>query len=59
MVSELGPLIVEQYKITEQAFGPKLIKQLYDVMDQVIAAERAPIPRIALPAKTDCANIKV
>ncbi|HJV94165.1 MAG TPA: homoprotocatechuate degradation operon regulator HpaR [Azonexus sp.] len=59
LVSELGPLIVEQYKIIEQAFGPELIKQLYEVMDKVIAAERAPIPRIALPAKKDWANIKV
>lgn len=59
LVAELGPLIVEQYKIIEQAFGPDLIKQLYEVMDKVIAAERAPIPRIALPAKKDWANIKV
>lgn len=59
LVSELSPLIVEQYKIIEQAFGPDLIKQLYEVMDKVIAAERAPIPRIALPAKKDWANIKV
>lgn len=59
LVSELGPLIVEQYKIIEQAFGPELIKQLYEVMDKVIAAERAPIPRIALPAKKDWANIEV
>lgn len=59
LVSELGPLIVEQYKIIEQAFGPELIQQLYEVMDKVIAAERAPIPRIALPAKKDWANIKL
>jgi len=59
LVSELGPLIVEQYKIIEQAFGPELIKQLYEVMDKVIVAERAPIPRIALPAKKDWANIKL
>lgn len=59
LVSELGPLIVEQYKIIEQAFGPELIKQLYEVMDKVIAAERAPIPRIALPAKKDWTNIEV
>jgi len=53
LVSELGPLIVEQYKIIEQAFGPELIQQLYDVMDKVIVAERGPIARIALPAKKD------
>lgn len=53
LVSELGPLIVEQYKIIEQAFGPELIKELYDVMDRVIAAERGPIARVALPPKKD------
>ena len=35
LVAELGPLIVEQYKIIEQAFGPELIQELYDVMDKV------------------------
>ena len=58
LISELGPLIVEQYKIIEQSFGPELIKQLYEVMDRVIAAERAPIARIPLPAKKDWANMK-
>ena len=58
LVAELGPLIVEQYKLIEQSFGPELIKELYDVMDRVIAAERAPIARIPLPAKKDWANIK-
>lgn len=53
LVSELGPLIVEQYKVIEQAFGPDLIKELYEVMDRVIAAERGPISRVALPPKKD------
>jgi homoprotocatechuate degradation regulator HpaR len=57
LVSELGPLIVEQYKIIEKAFGPELIKQLYEVMDRVIVAERGPIPRIALPEKKDWAKL--
>jgi len=51
MVEELGPLIVEQYKIIEQAFGPELIQELYDVMDKVIQAERAPIPQVKLPKR--------
>jgi homoprotocatechuate degradation regulator HpaR len=53
LVSELGPLIVEQYKVIEEAFGPELIKELYDVMDRVIAAERGKIPRVRLPPKKD------
>jgi homoprotocatechuate degradation regulator HpaR len=57
LVAELGPLIVEQYKIIEQAFGPELIKELYEVMDRVIAAERGPISRVALPPKKDWSTI--
>lgn len=58
LVSELGPLIVEQYKIIEKAFGPDLIKQLYEIMDTVIAIERGPISRVDLPAKKDWTQIK-
>jgi homoprotocatechuate degradation regulator HpaR len=58
LVSELGPLVVAQYKNIEKAFGPVLIKQLYEVMDQVIAAKRDPITRVALPAKKDWTNMK-
>ena len=53
LVAELGPLIEAQYQIIEQAFGPELIRQLYEIMDKVIAAERGPIPRVALPEKRD------
>lgn len=58
LVSELGPLIVAQYRLIENSFGPELIKQLYEVMDLVIAAERKPIRRVDLPAKRDWANIE-
>lgn len=57
LVSELGPLIVAQYKLIEQAFGPELIQQLYDVLDQIVVAERGPIPRITLPPKKDWSSI--
>ena len=58
LVAELGPLIVAQYQIIEQALGPELIKQLYEVMDQLIAVERGPITRITLPEKKDWASIE-
>ena len=51
LVAELGPLIIEQYKVIEQAFGPELIHELYVVMDKVIAAERGPIPQVKLPPR--------
>jgi homoprotocatechuate degradation regulator HpaR len=58
LVSELAPLIVAQYRLIEESFGPELIKQLYDIMDRVIAAERGPIPRVPLPEKKDWSKIK-
>ena len=58
LVSELGPLIEAQYRVIEQAFGPELIQQLYEVMDKVIVAERGPIQRIALPEQKDWANLQ-
>lgn len=57
LVSELGPLIVDQYKIIEQAFGQDLIKELYEVLDRVIAAERGPISRVKLPPKKNWSNL--
>ena len=53
LVAEPGPLIVEQYKVIEQAFGPAQIQELYEVMDKVIAIERGPIQQIKLPPRKD------
>lgn len=53
LVAELGPLIVEQYKIIERVFGPELIQELYEVMDKVIAAEHGPIQQVKLPPRKD------
>lgn len=53
LVAELAPLIVEQYKIIEKAFGDELIKDLYEVLDKVLAAERSQIARITLPPRKD------
>ena len=58
LVAELGPLIEAQYRVIEQAFGPELIQQLYEVMDKVIFAERGPIQRVALPEKKDWASLQ-
>lgn len=54
---ELGPLIVEQHEVIEQAFGPDLIKGLYEMMERAIAAERAPIPRVAPPQENSVSDL--
>ena len=51
LVAEMVPLIVEQYRIIEAAYGPELIQALYEIMDRVIAAERAPIRQVKLPVR--------
>lgn len=53
LVAEMSPLIMAQYKIIEQSFGPELIKELYDVMDRVVLIEDESIPRVPLPRKKD------
>lgn len=53
LVAELGPLIMAQYKVIEEAFGPALIAELYDVMDRVLLVEDEAIPQVALPKKKD------
>lgn len=49
IVMAIAPLIEEQYRYIEEAFGPDLIRELYQVIDQVITAERGPIRRVSLP----------
>ena len=51
LVAEMVPLIVEQYRIIEVAYGPELLQELYEIMDRVIAAERAPIRQVKLPVR--------
>ncbi len=51
IVAEMAPLIVEQYRIIEASFGPELIAELYEMMDRVLVAERAPIRLVPLPER--------
>ena len=51
LVAELQPIIVEQYKLIEQAFGPSLIRDLYEIMDRVVGVEREPVPHVKLPKR--------
>ncbi len=41
LVGEIEPLIVAQYRQIEKAFGPALIKDLYEVMDRLAAAAQS------------------
>lgn len=51
IVRTMAPLIEEQYRHIEEAYGADLINQLYDVLDQVNSAKCRTVRRVALPAK--------
>lgn len=52
LVDEMTPLISEQYRAIERAFGADLLREVYEVMDKFFAAERGPVERVALPGKS-------
>lgn len=56
LVAELGPLIVAQYRVIEESFGPELINELYDVMDRVLLVEDGGIAQVPLPKKKEWTN---
>jgi homoprotocatechuate degradation regulator HpaR len=49
VVETIGPLIAQQYRNVEQAFGKELIAEVFDVMDRFVAADRHPVAQVALP----------
>ena len=53
LVAELGPLIMAQYKLIEQALGPDLLQELYAVLDKVQRAELSHIPQVPLPPRRE------
>lgn len=51
LVAELSPFITEQYRALEQAYGAELLKEVYEVMDKFIGAERGPIVQVKPPKR--------
>jgi homoprotocatechuate degradation regulator HpaR len=50
IVEQLAPLVQTQYRLLEDALGAELIKEVYQTVDKLIAAQHTtPIPRVALP----------
>ncbi|MEY2633674.1 MAG: homoprotocatechuate degradation operon regulator HpaR [Pseudomonadota bacterium] len=50
LVTEIAPLVEEQYRHIEAAFGKALIGQLYNAIDRVLLSEHPPVQRVSLPA---------
>ena len=51
LVAELGPLIMAQYKLIEQALGPELLQELYGVLDKVLSTDLGHVPQVPLPPR--------
>jgi homoprotocatechuate degradation regulator HpaR len=49
LVAKLAPLITEQYRLLEQAMGPRLVADMYSVLDRLIATDGDAVPKVSLP----------
>lgn len=51
LVAQLYPLIVEQYRLLEKAYGRDTIEELYQAMDHFLAHDPGPIAQVRLPER--------
>ena len=49
LITEVTPLIIEQYHYVREAFGVGLVDQLYDSLDALIAQQERSVKRVSLP----------
>ncbi|WP_020394048.1 homoprotocatechuate degradation operon regulator HpaR [Thiolinea disciformis] len=49
LITEVTPLIIEQYHYVREAFGVALVDQLYDSLDALIAQQERSVKRVSLP----------
>jgi DNA-binding MarR family transcriptional regulator len=49
IVDTLSPLITQQYRNLEQAFGPELIAEVFSVLDRFVDADREAVRQVELP----------
>lgn len=51
LAAQLRPLIIEQYRLLEKAYGREMIEELYQVMDRFLALDPGPIAQVPLPER--------
>lgn len=49
LVKKMGPLVQEQYRLFEESMGPDLVRDLYPVLDRLLAMKDQSVQRVALP----------
>ncbi|HMX17343.1 MAG TPA: homoprotocatechuate degradation operon regulator HpaR [Rhodocyclaceae bacterium] len=50
LVKRMAPLVTEQYRLLEDALGPELVRDLYGVLDRLVAVKDVPVARVPLSA---------
>ena len=51
LVTEVAPLVEQQYRNLEQALGPNLVAEIYKVLDRVLQTQRESVERVDIKAK--------
>ncbi|MBL8488722.1 MAG: homoprotocatechuate degradation operon regulator HpaR [Rhodocyclaceae bacterium] len=50
LVKRMAPLVQQQYRLLEETLGADLMRDLYAVLDRLVAARDTPVARVPLPA---------
>lgn len=58
LLTEMAPLIDEQYLQIEQAYGKRVFDDLFKALEGFIEADRPPSPQVNLPARAKPASRK-
>ncbi len=52
LIDEIAPLIQQQYRLMEEAWGKGVVDDLTDALEGFIAAQATEVPQVALPKKS-------
>ena len=56
LIDEIAPLIEQQYRLMEEAYGSQVIVDLAQALEGFIAAQAMPVKRVELPVTTKAVN---
>lgn len=51
LIDEIAPLIQQQYRLMEEAWGKRVVDDLTDALEGFIAAQATEVPQVELPKK--------
>ncbi|MGF6274299.1 homoprotocatechuate degradation regulator HpaR [Massilia sp. UYP11] len=56
LIDEIAPLIEQQYRLIEEAYGSRVVDDLSRALEVFIAAQETPVERVELPVTTKAVN---